>query len=363
MGGKVRSSRYWKQGSEMIKITILGSCYGEALVISFDSEEGLKYGLIDSYHWKKNSDTNFLIDYLDKKLNIKSLAFVIATHPHDDHIGGLHEILDFYSDRVDWFGWWGGLYPEQQIAYFDWLEYNYADVDVDSNQIKLLFTTLLEKHPRLVKWHQAVDNKPYPFYVYRDSKTDLQISAISPWLPEQNQFSAAMSSRVNRSGDVLDVSLQPNQTSLGFFVQYHNARIILGGDVEANNWNWAFTKIPKIFSKGAHFIKVPHHGSKTGWHKDMWSGQKRFLNKGQYGTVTATTRFEKGRARLPNSEILHEINNECEAWVVAGKNTSGIINKRVSQNVSISEVSCFQVQVSPLGEVKIHPDKNDLKWH
>lgn len=49
--------------------------------------------LIDAGEQKYGED---VIDYL-KKLNIKRLDYVIATHPHSDHIGGLPEVIETFD--------------------------------------------------------------------------------------------------------------------------------------------------------------------------------------------------------------------------------------------------------------------------
>lgn len=41
-------------------------------------------------------DSEFLIEYI-KNLNISKIDYVIATHPHEDHIGGLPEVIKFFD--------------------------------------------------------------------------------------------------------------------------------------------------------------------------------------------------------------------------------------------------------------------------
>lgn len=40
-----------------------------------------------------NADGQFLVDYLKNKLNITNIDIVVGTHPHEDHIGGLDDII------------------------------------------------------------------------------------------------------------------------------------------------------------------------------------------------------------------------------------------------------------------------------
>jgi len=47
-----------------------------------------------------NADGDFLVSYI-KSHNISSLKYVVATHPHEDHIGGLAEVIrNFYVENL-----------------------------------------------------------------------------------------------------------------------------------------------------------------------------------------------------------------------------------------------------------------------
>lgn len=72
-------------------------------VISSDSilvESNGEYGLIDASYSKDdptshniNSNGTVVLNYL-KKMGVNHLKFVIATHPHKDHVGGIPEIVN-----------------------------------------------------------------------------------------------------------------------------------------------------------------------------------------------------------------------------------------------------------------------------
>ena len=52
-------------------------------------ENNSKFMLIDAGN---NSDGDLLVDYF-KKLGIKEFEYVVATHPHEDHIGGMDDVI------------------------------------------------------------------------------------------------------------------------------------------------------------------------------------------------------------------------------------------------------------------------------
>ena len=62
---------------------------GDAILVKSDEE----FMLIDA---GKNVDGDLVVNYL-KGQNVKKLKYVIGTHPHEDHIGGLDNVIDVFD--------------------------------------------------------------------------------------------------------------------------------------------------------------------------------------------------------------------------------------------------------------------------
>lgn len=77
------------KASNMVKVHFIDVDQGDAILIQYKD----KNMLIDSSTQK--AEDKFL-DYL-KKLNIKKFDAVIATHPDEDHIGNMDEVIKKYS--------------------------------------------------------------------------------------------------------------------------------------------------------------------------------------------------------------------------------------------------------------------------
>lgn len=73
--------------AEGLSIHYLDVDHGDAIVL----QSGGESMLIDG---GKTSNSEKLMDYLQNKLGVERLAAVIATHPHDDHVGGLIAVLE-----------------------------------------------------------------------------------------------------------------------------------------------------------------------------------------------------------------------------------------------------------------------------
>ncbi|NLJ97576.1 MAG: MBL fold metallo-hydrolase [Clostridiales bacterium] len=82
-----------KTNSSILKVHIIDVGQGDAILIESDNQ----YMLIDA---GEKGMSNIVIDYLEET-GVNELDYVIATHPHSDHIGGLADVIDYYHvDKI-----------------------------------------------------------------------------------------------------------------------------------------------------------------------------------------------------------------------------------------------------------------------
>lgn len=81
--------------AQNLKIHFIDVGQGDAILI--EAAAGQKI-LVDGGD-RKNKITKNLIDYL-KKQNIKKLDYLVSTHPHADHIGGLAAVIDNFEVKT-----------------------------------------------------------------------------------------------------------------------------------------------------------------------------------------------------------------------------------------------------------------------
>lgn len=84
-----KNSNYVKPDPNVMTVHYIDVGQGDSILIQVNN----KNLLIDA---GPKSDENELLNYLSK-LNIDELDYVIATHPHEDHIGNMSEIIDNYN--------------------------------------------------------------------------------------------------------------------------------------------------------------------------------------------------------------------------------------------------------------------------
>ncbi|OPJ65292.1 ComEC/Rec2 family competence protein [Clostridium chromiireducens] len=84
-----KNSNYIKPDPNQMIVHFIDIGQGDSILIQVNN----KNMLIDA---GPKSDKNELLNYLSK-LNIEKLDYVIATHPHEDHIGNMSDIIDSYN--------------------------------------------------------------------------------------------------------------------------------------------------------------------------------------------------------------------------------------------------------------------------
>lgn len=93
IGGIFYPELFGNEGNEDLEVHYIDVGQGDSILVK--SKAGNI--LIDS---GSNSYSDYLIDYLLSE-NISGLDYVIVTHPHEDHIGSMDEVMDYFQvDKV-----------------------------------------------------------------------------------------------------------------------------------------------------------------------------------------------------------------------------------------------------------------------
>lgn len=86
---KVEAEKEDKADKGKLEVTFIDVGQADSILIRFEDE----YTLIDAGN---NSDGKELVKYF-KELNIDKFKYVIATHAHEDHIGGMDDIIENFK--------------------------------------------------------------------------------------------------------------------------------------------------------------------------------------------------------------------------------------------------------------------------
>ena len=186
---------------------------GDCIVLELPRADGkLHLGFIDCHQFP----------VLEEYLEINGLddpdrvEFVVATHPHYDHIGGLLELMKKFEDKVNMF-WESGFLVDS-------LTYN-------------ALTKYLEDHPSINTW--------YPRTGLHVLFGKLGVRVLSPPDPLP-------------TGTASDI----NNASIVLRLTYGTSKLLFAGDAQFGNW--AHCCVDQGRNLRAQILKVSHHGSKHG---------------------------------------------------------------------------------------------------
>jgi beta-lactamase superfamily II metal-dependent hydrolase len=235
---------------------ILNVGFGDNILVEFPADgAGLRsYGLVDCRSASKT--TRYLNKLLDVRPGHSQLAFLCATHPHQDHIGGIQPFLA--SDKYRPQQFWDSGFRHNSQTYMQILE------------------TLLAEGIKMVRVSAGME-----WYFGR-----VQVTALAPSVSLRNKY-ATYGVDMNNASIVLrlehhaeDMLLVRSReftgkASLEMLREAGRSVAILAADAEFDSWAQISNDFPRLERTSAHdplvkkmvnllacsVVKVAHHGS------------------------------------------------------------------------------------------------------
>ena len=181
--------------------------------------------------------------------HVGAIALVVATHPHNDHIGGMAELLDLHHDEIAEL-WDSGFFYTSQ-TYFQLMQ-AVADHAVP----------IAQPTSGMTRWIDAV-----------------KVEALSPSIQLRNRFDT-YGVDANNASIVLALEF-PSAVARAEGAPAATRRLILGGDAQTVAWAGVVQDFPELVANpspvfaalrmaqggdtlAADVLKVSHHGSKHG---------------------------------------------------------------------------------------------------
>lgn len=213
----------------------------------------------------------------------RTIDIVVLTHPQEDHLGGLEEVVKRYEVK------------------------NFVHSDVGNTTLgyENILKLLTEKHitERIVG---------------SGEKITIGAVAVSVVWPEQSFLAQ------KKASNVLGVS-NVNDASVVLKLSYGTFDALFPGDADSHV-DGELTKVPLSDPDGIEVLKVPHHGSKTGMTEGFfqWLGPIRLalisVGKNSYGHPAEETiaRLEKDGAAVLRTDQKGniEVVSDGKSWTV-----------------------------------------------
>jgi beta-lactamase superfamily II metal-dependent hydrolase len=213
----------------------------------------------------------------------RTIDIVVLTHPQEDHLGGLEEVVKRYEVK----------------------NFVHSDVGNTTQGFETLMSTVKEK--RIMER-----------IVGTGEKISIGAATVSVVWPESSFLAE------KKAANVLGVS-NVNDASVVLKLSYGTFDAVFPGDADSHV-DGNLTKIPLSDPDEIEVLKVPHHGSKTGMTEGFyeWLGPIKLavisVGKNMYGHPAAETitRLEKDGAQVlrTDKEGNIEVVSDGKSWSV-----------------------------------------------
>ncbi|EPB4339412.1 MBL fold metallo-hydrolase [Enterobacter kobei] len=273
---------------------IFGKGIGESIAVRLGLEEWM---IIDSC---LNDDKKpAALDYLlSRGVDPKEVKLIIISHFHDDHIKGIYDIIQNCSESKVVIS--AALNTQEFRSYIAALSKNGEEMakTKEINKVMSLFP-VLHRDDRLV--HAKKDCTLYRSHasvqVYSLSPSDVDIT--------NSNLDFANSTKISSNFSEIATSaklVNPNHycvVTRVFSPTSTNNEILLGADLEVSKnsgWDSVCNAISRPEPNLAGLFKLPHHGSKTGYHEDTW---EKLIRK---RPISVMTTYDK--SALPRQDMI-----------------------------------------------------------
>jgi len=294
--------------TDEVEISLFGPGYGECVVCHLGDGAWM---IVDSC---LDPDTRkpVALSYLDGiGVPCTSVARIVATHWHDDHILGLSDLI-YAMQAAKLVVTSAFANKEFKSLIQKWAK---GTTIFDGNglgELKKVMT--LTSNPILASEDKIIYE--------RQGQIPCRVIALSP----SDASVLACIARLNQIAPSLYLTRAPsirgNDASVVLSIEVGDRRILLGGDLQIRNHRnhgWlAIVDNHKGYDRPKHHVfKIPHHGSKNGDHAEIW---EHLLVPDPYAILAP---FVGGKTKLPTDADLLRIKTSTTKASLTAQPTIG----------------------------------------
>ncbi len=288
-----------------IQISVFGPGYGECILL------GLGEGWIIVDSCLNEQKQAAAIDYLRSIGSdpATEVLHVIATHWHDDHIGGLAEVVRACPSAQFWCS--GALKREEFLALTQVRPAQRLKSGVQEfSEILSILETRANLNQPNHRPHFAFCDRRLWHRPATATVPECEIFALSPsddaQLAGYREIAALLEQTKLVGASTKIPSINPNHVAVVLWIRVGtDVALLLGSDLEetrnpAQGWSaiLASSGRPK---QPASLFKVPHHGSRTGHLDGVWSSMLTAE------PISLLTPFVRGSVKLPTTSDANRI--------------------------------------------------------
>lgn len=300
------------KAAQTFKIHYIDVGAGDGALLQYGEGANAKYAMIDAGPYSYETSDHKTIDVSDRahqylvSHGVKHLEFVVLTHPHSDHIGGMKKILEDKNITID-------------TIYGNPLEFEYLESSADKEKQK----------EETARW-TAYDTKTYQTFKKKLEKRNsykdesLHIQYVVPKAGTSVRLGNAVMTfygpldttyRYGRAQDAPDLNTrQVNKYSIVTRIVYGSNSFLMTGDAQQET-------ISKIVAKGynlkAQVLKQPHHGyqdvrlqDKTDKKGYVYKSDHKYLIDRTGASIVVISNGYKNVNQTPESNVLRDLSGK-----------------------------------------------------
>ena len=266
-----------------IEVTLFGPGYGESIVLHVG---GGAWVIVDSCI--DDAGIPRSLRYLATiGVDPSAVVLVVATHWHDDHIRGMATIVESCTKAS--FCCAAALLRREFLAVVNaWGQRRLAKAGSGVREIHRVFSHL---HAKGTKPIFALANRR----LYEEK--ECQIWSLSPSDAFFERFLTSVAGLSSGQGRINTRVPDPksNDVAVALWINVGDAIVLLGSDLEKRGWTEVLHSRARPSAKASLF-KVPHHGSRSADHPEIW---ERMLIRDPIATLTP---WRLGGRTLPSED-------------------------------------------------------------
>jgi hypothetical protein len=271
-----------------IHIASQGGAYGECIVIHIGDNNWV---VVDSCRDKDTREALPIKILNDRKVKFDDVALIVCTHWHKDHTNGISDLLEICPNAKFAFARPDSFERFAQFIEYDYLHKSEYGNDVTGDFQKCLHTLKKTNKPIRVSCDQLLLSRQL-------QSLPLKVYSLSPSQKANSDFEFEIS-RLKEKQQYSNVAIQrksPNDISVVLLFEIGYTCFLLGADLEVkkdnDDYGWLNITRKSEAIRGANksvLFKIPHHGSKNGYHEEIWN---KLLIQNPDGVITPNSRSD-----------------------------------------------------------------------
>ncbi|MGO9137251.1 MAG: hypothetical protein ACLP9S_04620 [Syntrophales bacterium] len=256
--------------SDQIELTLFGPGYGECAAVHLGANRWI---VVDSC---LNTSTGkpAVLEYFNT-IGVsaqEAVRLIVVSHWHDDHVRGLSNIVSSCPNAPVCCS--SALTKSEFLAYV----LAYENIMIQSafsgvNEIQKTFRILRSRCPT----KKALANRIVLNLPAEGTADSCVVTTLSPSDKEYDLFLRGIAELIPQARQTKNRSpyLRPNHAAVALWIKTGDVKMLLGSDLEEKGepltgWS-AIVQSAERPQGRASIYKIPHHGSSTGHHDQVWS--------------------------------------------------------------------------------------------